>query len=219
MRFFTLLWDSYIARLFLREGDGWLFAPYRSGELLQKVSDAQHDALLGLYRKMFVNHLVLEILIVLLLITSIPGIALKFSDGVDAAEAAMARDGAIAIAAIFFGWVIALVTYQVTQAKRIVGHRDYLAPRPDRHEISRRLAAQYEQVWAPYGDVTRYAMLAAIMVLVVAMILALGGTARTEDMRGASSHGWLYLYTSAQLAAVYALFKYHRHRRMMKTAR
>ena len=218
MRSFTLLWDSYISRLFLRDGDGWLYAPYRSGELLQKVTNEQHESLLGLYRKMFVNHLVLEILIVVLLITSIPGVAMKFSDGVDAHEASLARDGPIAMAALFFGWVIALVTYQVTQAKRIIGHRDYLAPRPDRHEISRSLAEQYERVWAPYQGATRTAMFVAVGVLVVAMILALGGTPRTEDARGASSAGYLYLYTSAQLAAVYALFKYHRHRRMMKAA-
>lgn len=217
MQFFTLLWDGYIARLFLKTEGGWFFAPYRSGELLQLVSDEQRDALLALYRRLFVSHLAMEALVVLLLITSIPGVALSFADGVDDAEAGLARDGAAGMAAIFFGWVIGAVTYQVTRTKRIVGHRDFLAPRADRHEISRRLNAQYEQVWRPYAAATRNAMFVAVGVLIVAMVLALSGTTQREAA-GASSHGYLYLYTAAQLAAVYAIFKYHRHRRQMKAA-
>ena len=215
MQFFTLLWDGYIARLFLKTEGGWFFAPYRSGELLQLVNDGQRDALLALYRRLFVSHLAMEVLVVLLLVTSIPGVALSFADGVSDAEASFARDGAIGMAAIFFGWVIGAVTHQVTRTKRIVGHRDFLPPRADRHEISRRLNAQYEQVWRPYRAATRNAMLVAVGVLILAMVLALSGTTQREDA-GASVHGYLYLYTAAQLAAVYAIFKYHRHRRQMK---
>jgi uncharacterized membrane protein YbhN (UPF0104 family) len=218
MRLFTLLWDSYIARLFLRTEGGWFFAPYRSGELLQKVTDEQRDALLALYRKLFVSHLILEALVVLLLVASIPAVALSFSDGVNYEEARLARDGAVAMAALFFGWVVGSVTYQVTRTKRIIGHRDFLPPRADRHEISRHLNAQYERVWAPYQGATRMAMFISVAVLVVAMILALSGTTHTEDVRGASSPGYLYLYTSAQLAAVYAIFKYHRHSRQINAA-
>lgn len=214
----TLLWDGYIARLFLRTEGGWFFAPYRSGELLQLVTDEQRDALLGLYRKLFFSSLAMEAVVVLLLVMSIPGVALSFADGVNDPEVTFARGGAIAMAAIFFGWVIGSVTYQVTRTKRIVGHRDFLAPRADRHEISRQLNAQYERVWAPYARATRTAMLVALAVLIVAMVLALSGTAHREDI-GASSHGYLYLYTAAQLAAVYAIFKYHRHRRQMNAAR
>ncbi len=216
-RGWSLLWESYISRLFLKTDGGWFFAPYRSGELLQLVTDVQRGALLGLYRILFVSHLAIEVVVVLLLVTSIPGVALSFSDGVGDAEASFARDGAIGIAAIFFGWAIAMVTYQVTQTKRIVGHRDFLAPRPDRHEISHQLATQYEQVWRPYQGATRTAMLIALAVLFVATVLALTGTTHREDA-GASSNGYLYLYTAAQLAAVYALFKYHRHKRQMKSA-
>ena len=217
MQFFTLLWDGYIARLFLKTEGGWLFAPYRSGELLQLVTDEHRIALLALYRKLFFSHLAMEVLVVLLLITSIPGVALSFADGVSDAEAGFARDGAVGMAAIFFGWVIGAVTYQVTRTKRIVGHRDFLPPRADRHDITRRLNAQYEQVWRPYAGATRTAMFIAVAVLVVAMVLALSGTTHREDA-GVSSHGYLYLYTAAQLAAVYAIFKYHRHRRQMKSA-
>ncbi len=215
MQFFTLLWDGYIARLFLKTEGGWFFAPYRSGELLQLVSAEQRDSLLALYRRLFVSHLAMEVLVVLLLITSIPGVALSFADGVSDAEASFARDGAVGMAAIFFGWVIGAVTYQVTQTKRIVGHRDFLPPRADRHEISRRLNAQYEQVWRPYAGATRNAILVAVGVLILAMVLALSGTTQREAA-GASTHAYLYLYTAAQLAAVYAIFKYHRHRRQMK---
>lgn len=216
-RGWTLLWESYISRLFLKTDGGWFFAPYRSGELLQLVTGEQREALLTLYRKLFVSHLAMEAIVVLLLITSIPGVALSFSDGINDAEAGLARDGAIAVAVLFFGWVVGTVAYQVTRTKRIVGTRDFLPPRPDRHEIARRLAAQYKRVWAPYRTATRNAMFVAVGVLVVAMVMALTGTVRTQDA-GASSHGYLYLYTAAQLAAVYALFKYHRHRRQMKTA-
>lgn len=211
----SLLWDGYIARLFLRTEGGWFFAPYRSGELLQLVTDEQRGALLGLYRKLFVSHLAMEGLVVELLLTTVPAVALSFADGVNDPEVTFARDGAIAMAAIFFGWVIGSVTYQVSRTKRIVGHRDFLPPRADRHDITRRLNAQYERVWAPYAGATRMAMLVAVAVLIVAMVLALTGTAHREDA-GASSHGYLYLYTAAQLAAVYAIFKYHRHRRQMK---
>ena len=214
----AVLWNGYIARLFLRTEGGWFFAPYRSGELLQLVTDEQRDALLVLYRKLFVSHLAIEAVVVALLITSIPAVALNFADGANDAEVSFARDGAIAMAAIFFGWVIGSVTYQVTRTKRIVGHRDFLAPRADRHEISRQLNARYERVWAPYARATRTAMLVAVAVLIAAMVLALSGTTHREDA-GASSHGYLYLYTAAQLAAVYAIFKYHRHRRQMNAAR
>jgi hypothetical protein len=214
---FTLLWDGYIARLFLKTEGGWFFAPYRSGELLQLVTDEQRDALLALYRKLFVSHLAIEAVVVALLITSIPAVALNFADGANPAEVSFARDAAIAMAAIFFGWVIGSVTYQVTRTKRIVGHRDFLPPRSDRHEITRRLNAQYEQVWRPYKGATRTTMFVAIAVLIVAMVLALTGTTHREDA-GASAHGYLYFYTAAQLAAVYAIFKYHRHRRQMKAA-
>jgi hypothetical protein len=217
MHLITLLWDGYIARLFLRTDGGWFFAPYRSGELLQLVTDEQRDALLALYRKLFVSHLAMEAVVVLLLVTSIPGVGLSFSNGVDDVEARLARNGAIAMAALFFGWVIGTVAYQVTRTKRIIGHRDFLPPRPDRHEISRQLNGQYEQVWRPYRTATRTAMFVAVGVLIVAMVLALSGTTHREAA-GASSHGYLYLYTAAQLAAVYALFKYHRHRRQMKSA-
>ncbi len=216
-RGWTFLWESYISRLFLKTEGGWFFAPYRSGELLQLVTDEQRAALLGVYRKLFVSHLAMEAIVVVLLVTSIPGVALNFSDGIDDAEAGFARDGAIAMAGLFFGWVVGTVAYQVTRTRRIVGTRDFLAPRPDRHEIARRLSGQYERVWRPYRTTTRNAMFVAVGVLVVAMVMTLSGTTHTEAA-GMSSNGYLSLYTAAQLAAVYTLFKYHRHKRQMRSA-
>jgi len=212
----TLLWNSYISRLFVANPEGWLYTPYRSGELVQIVTDEQHGALLGLYRKLFVSQLALEIIIVALLVLTIPAVALHFADGVDSEEAQLASNAAIATAALYFGWVIASVTYQVTRTRRILGRTDFVAPRPDRHEISRQLSAQYTRVWRPYARLVNYATLLAAAVMIGAMIAAWSAT--TQEGEPGAPFASLYLYISAQLAAFYALWKYLRHRRQMRAA-